>query len=60
MLEIDILIGADNLWACQSGKVVKGKDDELVAVDMCLGWVVSGPLKGSSENECANIDPQTK
>ena len=55
LLEIDVLIGADNLWAFQSGKVVKGKDDEPVAVDTCLGWVVSGPLKGSSENECANV-----
>ena len=43
------------LWAFQSRKVVKGKDDEPVAVDTCLGWVVSGPLKGSSENECANV-----
>ena len=56
MLEIDILIGADNLWAFQSGKVVKGKDDEPVAVDTCLGWVVSGPLKGSSENESAKVN----
>ena len=55
LLEIDVLIGTDNLWAFQSGKIVKGKDDEPVAVDTCLGWVVSGPLKGSSENECANV-----
>ena len=55
LLEIDVLIGADNLYAFQSGKVVKSKDDEPVAVDTCLGRVVSGPLKGSSENECANV-----
>ena len=35
---------------------MKGKDDEPVAVDTGLGWVVSGPLKGSSENECANVN----
>ena len=56
LLEIDVLIGADNLWAFQSGKVVKGEQDEPVAVDTCLGWVVSGPLKGSSENENVNVN----
>ena len=56
LLEIDVLIGADNLWAFQSGRVVKGKDDEPVAVDTCLGWVISGPLKGSSENEPAKVN----
>ena len=54
LLEIDVLIGADNLWAFQ--RVVKGKDDEPVAVDTCLGWVASGPLKGSSENEPAKVN----
>ncbi|XP_028417209.1 uncharacterized protein LOC114541492 [Dendronephthya gigantea] len=56
MLEIDVLIGADNLWAFQSGKVLKGGDDEPVAVDTMLGWVISGPLLGSSENEIANVN----
>ena len=35
---------------------MKGKDDEPVAVDTCLGWVISGPLKGSSENEPAKVN----
>ena len=55
-LEIDVLIGADNLWAFQSGKIVKGKDDEPVAIDTCLGWVVSGPLRGSSEFKTTSVN----
>ena len=56
VLEIDVLIGADNLWVFQSGKVVKGNDDEPVAVDTCLGWVVGSPLKGSSEFKTTSVN----
>ena len=37
---------ADYLWTFQSGKVVKGKVVEPVAVETCLGWVLSGSMKG--------------
>ena len=34
MLEVDVLIGADNLWAFQKGEIIRGKKDEPVAIDI--------------------------
>jgi hypothetical protein len=45
-LEIDLLIGSDNLWNFQSGRIVRGEPDEPVALETELGFVLSGPLKG--------------
>ena len=45
-LEIDFLIGSDNLWNIQSGRIVRGEPDEPVALETELGFVLSGPLKG--------------
>ena len=44
-LEIDLLIGSDNLWNFQSGRIVRGELDEPVALETELGFVLSGPLK---------------
>ena len=44
-LEIDLLIGSDNLWNFQSGRIVRGEPDEPVALETELGFVLSGPLK---------------
>ncbi|CAB4010413.1 Hypothetical predicted protein [Paramuricea clavata] len=51
VLEIELLIGADYLWLFQEGRTVRGKSDEPVAVQTKLGWVLSGPLKSSSEDD---------
>ncbi|XP_046854266.1 uncharacterized protein LOC124447403 [Xenia sp. Carnegie-2017] len=55
-LDVDVLIGADNLWAFQQGEIIRGKDDEPVAINTCLGWVISGPLKGSSNLKTARVN----
>ncbi|XP_046841149.1 uncharacterized protein LOC124435254 [Xenia sp. Carnegie-2017] len=55
-LDVDVLIGADNLWAFQQGEIIRGKDDEPVAINTCLGWVISGPLKGSSNLKNAHVN----
>jgi hypothetical protein len=60
VLEIELLIGADYLWLFQEGRTVRGKGDEPVAVQTKLGWVLSGPLKSSSEDDdgptsCAQV-----
>ncbi|CAB4017874.1 E3 ubiquitin- ligase DZIP3, partial [Paramuricea clavata] len=60
VLEIELLIGADYLWLFQEGRTVRGKSDEPVAVQTKLGWVLSGSLKSSSEDDdgptsCAQV-----
>ena len=44
-LEIDILVGADYLWAFQKDRTVRGKVGEPVAVQTALGYVLSVPIK---------------
>ena len=46
VLGIDLLIGADYLWSFQRGRTIRGEADQPVAVETCLGWVLSGPMKG--------------
>ena len=50
-LEIDFLIGADYLWSFQTSNVVRGGVGEPVAIEMQLGWVVSGPLESSPSTD---------
>ena len=50
-LEIDVLIGADNLWTFQSGNVLRGAIGEPVAVETILGWVLSGPIRETPGDE---------
>ena len=49
-LEIDILIGSNYLWNFQEGPVIRGGPKEPVAVKTVLGWVLSGPVSGKSDN----------
>ena len=56
VLEVDLLIGADYLWSFQNGRTIRGESDEPVAVETCLGWVLSGPMKGSSENGMVSVN----
>ena len=45
--EIDVLLGSDYYWSLISGKIVKSSlNDNLVAMETKLGWVVSGALCG--------------
>ena len=51
MLEIDVLIDADYLWCFQGDHVLRGNPDEPVAISTKLGWVLSGPVKGTRNQE---------
>ena len=46
VLGIDLLIRADYLWSFQRGRTIRVEADQPVAVETCLGWVLSGPMKG--------------
>ena len=48
-LEIDMLIGVDNLWQIQRGRIIRGEPGEPVAIEMTLGWTISGQLHGPSD-----------
>ena len=47
--EIDMLIGADNLWQIQRGRIIWEEPGEPVAIEMTLGWTISGQLYGPSD-----------
>ena len=50
-LELEVLIGADYLWCFQEGRTIRGEQDEPVAVETSLGWVLSGRMKGRNVEE---------
>ena len=54
ILEIDVLIGSNYLWNFQLGEVIRGGQQEPVAVKTLLGWSLSGPVP--SKNLCFNSD----
>ncbi|XP_065053577.1 uncharacterized protein LOC135682559 isoform X2 [Rhopilema esculentum] len=45
LLEIDILIGANYLWSFHEGQVIRGGQQDPVAIKTVLGYVLSGPVK---------------
>ena len=55
-LQVDILIGSDNLWNFQESEIRRGGPNEPVAIKTTLGWVLSGPLKGKTLNSTENIN----
>ena len=48
ILEVDILLGLDQLWDIQEDEVIRGEPGQPVAVKTKLGWVLSGPLRGKN------------
>ena len=54
-LQVDILIGSDNLWKFQESEIRRGGPNEPVAIKTTLGWVLSGPLKGKILNSTENV-----
>ena len=61
-LEVDILVVSDFIWEFQRGELIRGGPSEPVAVKITLGWVLSGPLRGSkpSGTDCnINFVPNT-
>jgi len=55
-LQVDILIGSDNLWNFQESEIRRGGPNEPVAIKTTLGWVLSGPLKGKILNSTENVN----
>ena len=54
IVEIDVLIGSNYLWNFQLGEVIRGGQQEPVAVKTLLGWCLSGPV--ASKSVCFNSD----
>lgn len=55
-LGVDLLIGADYLWCFQRGRIIRGEVDQPVAVETCLGWVLSELLKGTCDDMQINVN----
>jgi len=56
-VQIDLLIGADNLWKFFTGAVKRGKDNSsLVASETILGWVLSGPVLESRPTTLSSVN----
>ena len=53
-LHIDALIGSDHYWQLVTGRVVRG-DSRPTAIHTHLGWVLSGPVGGTSDNNHSNL-----
>ena len=49
-LEIDVLIGSDEYWKLVTGRVIKGSCGPT-AIETLLGWVLSGPVNGTTDGE---------
>ena len=44
-LDTEILVRAYYFWQFQHGCIIRGNPDEPVAIQISLGWVLSGPSK---------------
>ena len=47
---VDILVGSDHYWNLVSGRVIRGEDGPT-AIHTKLGWVLSGPVNGATQDE---------
>ena len=53
---IDILIGADYYFSFMTGKCIKGVvPGSPVALESCIGWVLTGPIDGEAGNRCSSL-----
>ena len=50
MGEIDLLIGSDFHWSLVTGKIKRGKEEDLVAIETDFGWVLNGPINEKIAN----------
>ena len=50
-VDIEMLIGADYYWDLTTGCTIKG-DSGLVAIQIKLGWVLSGPTQTVVSDHC--------
>ena len=56
VLGIDLLIGTDYLRSFQKGRTIRGEAGEPVAIETCLGWVLSGPMKGFRDDSQISVN----
>lgn len=47
---VDILVGSDQYWHLVSGKVIR-RENGPTAIQTKLGWVLSGPMHGSTQDD---------
>ncbi|MCV6575674.1 MAG: hypothetical protein OIF58_08065, partial [Cohaesibacter sp.] len=47
---VDILVGSDQYWNLVSGRVILGEDGPT-AIQTKLGWVLSGPIHGATQDD---------
>ena len=47
---VDILVGSDQYWNLVSGRVIRGEDGPT-AIQTKLGWVLSGPIHGATQDD---------
>ena len=53
LVQVDVLIGADNYYSFVTGVCKRGSSSEsLVAVESCLGWIVTGQVNFIHANSC--------
>ena len=55
-LEVEVLIGSDYLWCFQGDRTIRGEQQDPVAVETKLGWVLSGPLRGERGRSEMNVN----
>ena len=53
-LRVDILVGADLYWNFVSGKIVRN-EDEPVAIETVLGWVLSGKMESGVNKNSVSL-----
>ena len=52
-LETDMLVGAGNLWQIQKDGKIRGEPGEPIAIETTLGWTISGPISGPSDQRAS-------
>ena len=55
-VKVSILIGLDYHYNFMTGNWIKGNPNELIAVELTLGWIVSGPHSSINSTNVYNIN----
>ena len=46
----------DHLWSFHKGRTIRGEGSEPIPIETCLGWVLSGPMKGFRDDPQINVN----
>ena len=55
-VKVDILIGLDYYYNFMTGNIIKGKTNELIALESTLGWIISGPYSCINSTNVYNVN----